>query len=191
MGLGNDIDVYLQSLVKKLKKLWDGIDIYDITSKETFKMQAALLWTISDFPSLSTLFGQSTQGWFACPCCGESTYPTWLANGKKFCYMGHRWWLDETHNFHFQTQLLDGTVDQRVAPVPLTRDEVLKKFEGLTFTYGKVTKKSKQVMRKRMRGENVAQVEEGDEDLGEVGLWRREVYSLIFYIGIQFSWDII
>ncbi|GLT34234.1 hypothetical protein SLA2020_087600 [Shorea laevis] len=72
-GPGNDIDVYLQPLVEELKKLWDGVDTYDATSKGTFKMRVALLWTISDFAGLSMLSGQNTQGRFACPCCGEST----------------------------------------------------------------------------------------------------------------------
>ncbi|GLT40349.1 hypothetical protein SLA2020_144910 [Shorea laevis] len=54
-GPGNDIDACLQPLVEELKKLWDSVDTYDATSKGTFKIRVALLWTISDFPGLSML----------------------------------------------------------------------------------------------------------------------------------------
>ena len=49
--LGNDIDVYLQPLIRELKELWyDGIDTYDFSKREMFKMHLALMWTISDYP---------------------------------------------------------------------------------------------------------------------------------------------
>ncbi|XP_072076439.1 uncharacterized protein [Arachis hypogaea] len=48
----NDIDVYLQPLIDELKQLWDGVDTYDASEKKTFKICAALMWTISDFPGL-------------------------------------------------------------------------------------------------------------------------------------------
>ncbi|GFP88985.1 hypothetical protein PHJA_001042200 [Phtheirospermum japonicum] len=41
---GNNIDVYLQPLIKELKELWNqGLDTYDASSKENFKMRASLL----------------------------------------------------------------------------------------------------------------------------------------------------
>nr|XP_025655302.1 uncharacterized protein LOC112750704 [Arachis hypogaea] len=45
----NDIDVYLQPLIDELKQLWAGVDTYDASEKKTFKMHAALMWTISVF----------------------------------------------------------------------------------------------------------------------------------------------
>jgi hypothetical protein len=46
---GNDIDVYLQPLIKYLMELWhEGAEAYDASTKETFKLHAALMWTISD-----------------------------------------------------------------------------------------------------------------------------------------------
>ena len=40
----NDIDVYLQPLVKELKELWDvGVKMFDVSSKKSFPMHAALL----------------------------------------------------------------------------------------------------------------------------------------------------
>ena len=48
-SLGNDIDVYLQPL---LKELWDGVvKMFDVSSKKSFQMHATLLWTINDFPT--------------------------------------------------------------------------------------------------------------------------------------------
>ena len=58
---GNDIDVYLQPLMKELEELWmEGVDTYDVSMCEMFKMRAALMWTISDFLGLSTLSSWNT-----------------------------------------------------------------------------------------------------------------------------------
>uniref|UniRef100_A0A0V0GST5 Putative ovule protein n=1 Tax=Solanum chacoense TaxID=4108 RepID=A0A0V0GST5_SOLCH len=41
---GNDIDVYLQPLIQELSELWyDGVQTFDSSKKETFKMRAALM----------------------------------------------------------------------------------------------------------------------------------------------------
>ncbi|XP_057763498.1 uncharacterized protein LOC130983294 [Arachis stenosperma] len=58
---GNNIDVYLQPLIDELKQLWDGVETYDAKEGNTFKMYAALMWTISDFPGLGNLFGWNTH----------------------------------------------------------------------------------------------------------------------------------
>ena len=62
---GNDIDVYLQPLIEELKELWStGIKTFDSYGNEVFDMHAAILWTISDFPSLGTLSGWThILGW--------------------------------------------------------------------------------------------------------------------------------
>ena len=55
------IDVYLQPLIDELKMLWnDGVQTWDVSSKQNFQMQAALMWTISDFPAYSMLSGWKT-----------------------------------------------------------------------------------------------------------------------------------
>ena len=67
---GNDIDVYLQPLVEELKKLWDvGVQIFDVSSKKSFQMHAALLWTINDFPAYGDISSWSSKGALACPPC--------------------------------------------------------------------------------------------------------------------------
>jgi len=65
--VGNDIDVYLQPLIKELKELWfDGVQTFDYSKKEMFTLQATLLWTISDFPRLGNLFGWNIKTGLAC-----------------------------------------------------------------------------------------------------------------------------
>lgn len=55
-ALGKDIDVYLQPLIEELKELWtNGIDTYDVSKKETFRLHACVLWTVNDFPAYGNL----------------------------------------------------------------------------------------------------------------------------------------
>ena len=55
---GNDIDVYLQPLIKELKDLWeDGIETFDAHTEQMFQLRAAVLWTINDFPAYANLSG--------------------------------------------------------------------------------------------------------------------------------------
>ncbi|KAM3357790.1 hypothetical protein P3S68_020721 [Capsicum galapagoense] len=98
----NNIDVYLQSLVKKLRELWyDGIETFNSSLNETFTMHVALMWTISDFPGLGILSGWNTHTGFACPTCNFDTEPCRLRHSKKWCFMGHRRFLRRNHKFRF------------------------------------------------------------------------------------------
>lgn len=55
---GNNINVYLQALIKELNKFWcEGIETCDSSKNEIFRMRAALMWTVSDFPGLDILLG--------------------------------------------------------------------------------------------------------------------------------------
>ena len=57
-SLGIAIDVYLQSLVEKLRELWDvGVESYDASSNTIFQLCAALMWTINDFLVYADLSG--------------------------------------------------------------------------------------------------------------------------------------
>jgi hypothetical protein len=82
---GNNIDVYLQPLIEELNVLWSsGVETYDASRNQTFQMQAALLWTISDFPGYAMLSGWSTKGKLACPCCNDKTNSTYLKHGLLY-----------------------------------------------------------------------------------------------------------
>ncbi|KAK9148614.1 hypothetical protein Scep_007371 [Stephania cephalantha] len=90
-GPGDKIDVFMQPLIEKLKELWvEGVQTFDPSSNEMFKLHVALLWTMSDFPALANLSGWSTKGEFACPCCNIDNRSQWLPHSGKWCYMGHR-----------------------------------------------------------------------------------------------------
>ncbi|XP_028119696.1 uncharacterized protein LOC114317185 [Camellia sinensis] len=67
-----DIDVYLRPLIEELKELWgDGVRTYDAKNEESFRMHAALMWTINDFPAYGNMSGWTTKGYLACPTCNE------------------------------------------------------------------------------------------------------------------------
>ncbi|CAL1413090.1 unnamed protein product [Linum trigynum] len=88
---GNNIHVYLEPLIEILRELWeDGVSTYDAHSNETFRLHAALLWTINDFPAYGMLSGWSTKGRLACPVCNSETCYERLDFSHKECYMGHR-----------------------------------------------------------------------------------------------------
>jgi len=94
------IDVYLQPLIDDLKKLWSGVETYDISRKENFTMRATLMWTINDFPAYGMLSGWGTQGKFACPYCMEHTKAFRLHNGRKNSWFdSHRRFLPHDHTF--------------------------------------------------------------------------------------------
>ena len=64
---GNNLDVYLQSLIKELKELWsDGLDTFDSPKNEMLRMRVALMWKISYSPRLDNLSGWNTRNDLAC-----------------------------------------------------------------------------------------------------------------------------
>ena len=68
---GNDIDVYLRPLVEELLQLWigNGVCAWDEHKQEEFDLKALLFATISDWPALSNLLGQTNKGYHACTHC--------------------------------------------------------------------------------------------------------------------------
>ena len=72
--LGNDIDVYLSSLIKDLKLMLDqGVEVLDGCVNETFKLHVVLFCTINDFPAYGNISGYSVKGHKACLICEEDT----------------------------------------------------------------------------------------------------------------------
>ena len=95
---GNDIDVYLRPLIDELKELWEkGVETYDASSKESFKMRAAVLWTINDFPAYGNFSGWSTKSYKAYPICNEDSLSIRLR--RKIGYTGHRAFLPKRHTW--------------------------------------------------------------------------------------------
>ncbi|XP_020967427.1 uncharacterized protein LOC110266762 [Arachis ipaensis] len=125
-------------LIDELKQLWAGIDTYDASEKKTFKMRAALMWTISDFPSLGNLSGWNTYGGRACPTCNLDAETRRLTFSQKWCYMGHRRFLNRDHRYRQDRIRFDGKVEDRSPPTKLTGRDVMRQLEGVPVSQGKV-----------------------------------------------------
>ena len=95
------LDVYLQPLISKLQALWEiGVETYDISRKQNFMLQTALLWMISDFPTYLMLFGWSTSGTLACMYCMDELDVFILQNGRKQTWFdNHQKFLPPDHLF--------------------------------------------------------------------------------------------
>jgi hypothetical protein len=145
---GDDIDVFLQPLIDELKVLWeDGVRTYDAYSKEMFNMYCVLLWTIQDFPGYANLSGWSTKGFLACPNCHKDTCSERLYHGKKWCYMGHRRFLEPDHKWRVNRTSFNKRAERRPPPIPLSGHDVLEELSGCVNVFGKNEKG------KRKRGE--------------------------------------
>ncbi|XP_057719684.1 uncharacterized protein LOC130934112 [Arachis stenosperma] len=162
---GNNIDVYLQPLIKELKELWyDGVQTLDRFRNEMFTLRAALMWIINDFPGLGNLSGWNVHSKYACPTCNFSTDSYRLKHGGKWCFLGHRRFLETGHKFRLSRAKFNGKVELRDPPAVLTGSEILEQLEGINVSFGKELQESKV---KRIRRKVV---EEDDES----GMWRKK-----------------
>ncbi|XP_061358361.1 uncharacterized protein LOC133302572 [Gastrolobium bilobum] len=153
---GNDIDVFLQPLIKELKELWqDGVDAYDAFTREMFKLHAALMWTISDFPGLGNLSGWNTYTGLACPSCNFDSEPCRLYHSKKWCFIGHRRFLHERHRFRLNRIRFNGKQDLRNPPRLLSGCEILEQVENINVTFGKRPDISGKGKRRRVGGRDL------------------------------------
>ena len=133
----------MQPLVDELMSLWEGVDTWDASLKKTFKMRAAYLWSVHDFPAYGNFAGWSTHGRFACPVCLCDTKAFTLRYGHKACWFDcHRRFLPRGHQFRFQSNAFrKDTVVLDEPPRILTGEEIyaqMSKFVGDTKTYGKL-----------------------------------------------------
>nr|XP_011459892.1 PREDICTED: uncharacterized protein LOC105350151 [Fragaria vesca subsp. vesca] len=135
---GNDIDVYLQPLIDDLKLLWNGVEgVYDAYRGEYFKLKAVLFWTINDFPTYGNLSRSIVRGYNGCPICVDQTQPHRLKKCNKLVFMRHRRGLPRHHPYRRQAAVFDNTVEEDLAAVPLTGEEVLARVKGLNCEFGK------------------------------------------------------
>ena len=142
-----DIDVYLRPLIEELKELWhEGVQTFDVSTGENFRMHACVLWTINDFPAYGNLAGWSTKGYKACPVCNEDTSS--LGIRSKICYMGHRRFLPLDHGWRRSRQH-DGKPEFRPPPRMFSSDEILQQL--CCLKHWKSGKHPNNVDRKRKR----------------------------------------
>ncbi|XP_057518337.1 uncharacterized protein LOC130799249 [Amaranthus tricolor] len=161
-GPGNNIDIYMCPLIHELKLLWKGVNAFDSYASVNFKLQAALMWTINDFPAYAMLSAWSTKGYNAFPECNFSTPSTRV--GNKICYIGHRKWLPRDHPFRFQSSLFDGTEEYGSAPSPMAGSDVLREQQTLEHEYGKIQKSCK-----RRKRQSISDIDVNDPKI----LWTK------------------
>lgn len=164
-GPGNNIDMYLQPLVEELKMLWnEGVHTYDAFKKEMFRLRAAMLWTINDFPAYAMLSSYSTNGFKACPVCVEDTESVRLKNCKKLRFMGARRWLCDDHCYRGWKNNFNGKVERRPCPNGMTGSQCLRATRGLIIKFGR--RKKKKGTQKRKWNDQTPP----EEDIGN---WRK------------------
>ncbi|KAL5573450.1 hypothetical protein UlMin_023047 [Ulmus minor] len=124
---GKDMDVFLRPLIDELKELWvNGLDTRDAASENgVFRMRAALLWTVNDFPARSSLSGWSGQGYRACPTCNKDT-PSMRVIGKT-AYFGHRRFLPTNHHWRSNLQF-DGRTERKRPPRRFSTADILEQL---------------------------------------------------------------
>ncbi|XP_062085975.1 uncharacterized protein LOC133792082 [Humulus lupulus] len=106
---GKYYDVFLKPLIEELK-------------------EAAVLWTISDFPAYAYLSGWSTAGKLACLVCLEDTRSRRITD--KQCFMGHRCYLKRNHSWR-KSKEYDGSTELRGPPRNFTSDDILKQLDEI------------------------------------------------------------
>ncbi|RYE04240.1 MAG: DUF4218 domain-containing protein, partial [Rickettsiaceae bacterium] len=130
---GKDMDVFLEPLVEELKELWDnGFQVRDGANDEVFRLRAALLWTINDFPARSYLSGWSGQGYLACPTCNIETPSMKIRN--RIVYYDHRRFLPTPHRLRKSTDHYVNRHEKRLKPVKLTAQDILDQLTSVSST---------------------------------------------------------
>lgn len=101
--------------------------------KKSFVMRPTLMWTINDLPVNADLFGWSIKGALACPCCMHSLGSSWLTDGRKFCYIGHRWWFPTDHRWRQLARSFGKIPQLGAAPVVPDDNKILRQLQGLVL----------------------------------------------------------
>ena len=140
----NNIDVYMQPLIKELKELWDvGVETYDAFTNQNFILRARVMWTISDFPGYAMLSGWSTKRYLGCPVCHYETSADYLKHSRKLCYMSHRKFLHPTHKWRFDKRRFNGKIELGESPSILSGTEVESLLVGYVNKFGRAKEKGK------------------------------------------------
>ena len=130
---GKDMDVFLQPIVEELKELWEtGFRVRDGANDEVFRLRAALLWTINDFPARSYLSGWSGQGYLACPTCNLDTPSLKVRN--MIVYYDHRRFLRTRHRLRKSTDHYKDRHEKRSKPEKLTPQDILAQLASVSCT---------------------------------------------------------
>lgn len=118
-------DVFLQPLIEELLSLSSGVDTVDALTGKDFKLRAAVLWCIHDYPALSTLSGRTTQGFFACLHCDKNPLSYSIRN--KLCYIGHCRFLPRRHRLRTNNEYAS-LHESKEKPGTFTTEELLEEL---------------------------------------------------------------
>ncbi|XP_028051875.1 uncharacterized protein LOC114256424 [Camellia sinensis] len=100
---GIDIDFYLRPSIDELKELWEnGVMTYDASTEQTFRMYAAVMWTINDFTAYVRLGG----------------------------WVGHRAYLPDNHLWR-KDKKFDGLTKLRKKSLDLPVEKVMAQLDQL------------------------------------------------------------
>jgi len=139
-SLKNNIDVFLQPLIEKLRELRnDGVETFDSSLNETFKLCAALMWIISDFPGLGMLSSWNIHTGLACPTCNFDARPCRLHNGHKWCFMNHHRFLSRNQKFRLARARFDGNTEERNPPLNLSGCDIFGQVRNTNVIFGSGT----------------------------------------------------
>ena len=133
---GNDIDVYLTSLIKDLRKLWeDMVDVQDRNLQQTFNLRSMVFCIVNDFPTYGNLSGYSVKGHHACPICERNTSFIQLKHGKKTIYTKHRRFLKPFHLYRRLKKAFNGSRENESLPQPLAGNEVYDRVKDIVTIF--------------------------------------------------------
>ena len=103
-----------------------GVTTLDASSRKEFKLRAAVLCCIHDYPALGTLSGRTTKGYYVCIHCDKKPLSRPLRN--KIGYFGHCRYLPLSHRWR-RSFLFDGHHEKCTESVKFSAEEVLQELE--------------------------------------------------------------
>ncbi|XP_058210406.1 uncharacterized protein LOC131322874 isoform X1 [Rhododendron vialii] len=115
-------------------------------------MRATFMWTFHDLPAYGDMSGWNTKGALAGPSCNYGTHSRWLKHGGKYCFMGHRRFLDKDNKFRKDRISFDGSQEMEVTPRMLSGQEVMMYTEHLECKSGKSKDNVKKPRNKQTNG---------------------------------------
>ena len=123
------INVYLAPLIEELQKLWEGVDVVDVSDdseNRNFVLKAILMWCIHDYPTYGLLLRQVTKGYRRCSECGPNITTRQSAILEKNLYLGHWRYLKRSHLYQRQRRAFDGTKETRGPQCPLIWRDIMR-----------------------------------------------------------------
>ena len=73
----------------------------------------------------------------ACAACNFDSDSVRLPHSRKWCFMGHRRFLNGTHRFRLQRNRFNGQQEKRGPPRILSGVEIIEQLVDVDFEYGK------------------------------------------------------